>query len=61
MGDVQLTGPDLTSGIALADIPDNGLLGGHAHGKPVLLSREGTSVWAVHGACTHYSAPLAAA
>lgn len=59
MGDVELSGPDLTTGIALADIPDNGLFGGHANGKPVLLSREGTSVWAVDGACTHYSGPLA--
>lgn len=59
MGDVQLSGPDLTTGIALADIPDDGLFGGHANGKPVLLSRKGTSVWAVDGACTHYSGPLA--
>src|SRR5687767_5039881 len=59
MGDVQLSGPDLTQGVALADLPDNGLLGGHANGKPVLMSREGTTVWAVDGACTHYSGPLA--
>ena len=59
MGDVQLTGPDLTKGVPLADIPDHGLLGGHANGKPVLLSRDGSSVSAVDGACTHYSGPLA--
>ena len=59
MGDVQLSGPDLARGVPLAEIPDNGLLGGHAYGKPVLLAREGTSVWAVDGACTHYSGPLA--
>ena len=59
MGDVQLSGPDLSNGIALGDIPDNGMLGGHANGKPVLLARDGETVWAVDGACTHYSGPLA--
>jgi NADPH-dependent 2,4-dienoyl-CoA reductase/sulfur reductase-like enzyme/nitrite reductase/ring-hydroxylating ferredoxin subunit len=59
MGDVQLSGPDLARGVALAEIPDNGLLGGHADGKPVLLARDGTTVWAVDGACSHYSGPLA--
>ena len=59
MGDVQLSGPDLGAGIALADIPDHGMLGGHASGKPVLLARDGNEVSAVDGACTHYSGPLA--
>lgn len=59
MGDVQLSGPDLTQGVPLANIPDNGLLGGHADGKPVLLARDGSTVYAVDGACTHYSGPLA--
>lgn len=59
MGDVQLSGPDLTQGVSLAAIPDTGLLGGHANGKPVLLARDGDVVWAVDGACTHYSGPLA--
>jgi NADPH-dependent 2,4-dienoyl-CoA reductase/sulfur reductase-like enzyme/nitrite reductase/ring-hydroxylating ferredoxin subunit len=59
MGDAQLSGPDLAMGVLLTDVPDNGLLGGHANGKPVLLARDGDTVWAVDGACTHYSGPLA--
>ena len=59
MGDVQLSGPNLSNGVPLGDIPDHGMLGGHANGKPVLLAREGETVWAVDGACTHYSGPLA--
>jgi NADPH-dependent 2,4-dienoyl-CoA reductase/sulfur reductase-like enzyme/nitrite reductase/ring-hydroxylating ferredoxin subunit len=58
-GDAPLTGPDLTLGVPLSEIPDGGMLGGHAAGKPVLVSREGEAVWAVEGACTHYSGPLA--
>ena len=57
--DAPLTGPDLTLGVSLSDIPDGGTLGGHAAGRPVLLARDGDSVWAVDGACTHYSGPLA--
>src|SRR5215212_7413669 len=59
MADVQISGTDLSAGVALSEIPDHGLLGGHASGKPVLLSRDGNDVWAVDGACTHYSGPLA--
>ena len=59
MGDVQLSGPDLAQGVALTDVPDDGMLGGHANGKPVVLARDGRDVWAVDGACTHYSGPLA--
>ena len=59
MGDVQLSGPDLSNGVALGNIPDGGMLGGHANGKPVLVARDGNEVSAVDGACTHYSGPLA--
>jgi apoptosis-inducing factor 3 len=58
-GETALTGPDLTQGVPLSDIPDDGMLGGHANGKPVLLARDGDAVLAVDGACTHYSGPLA--
>ena len=57
--DSALTGPDLAQGVPLSEIPDGGMLGGHAAGKPVLLARDGDAVWAVDGACTHYGGPLA--
>jgi len=55
----DLTGPDLTSGIAIADIPEHSMLSGHADGEAVILVRRGDDVFALGGTCTHYSAPLA--
>lgn len=55
----ELTGPDFTKGIPLSDIPDGGMLGGHAQEKAVLLARRGDEVFAVGATCTHYSGPLA--
>jgi NADPH-dependent 2,4-dienoyl-CoA reductase/sulfur reductase-like enzyme/nitrite reductase/ring-hydroxylating ferredoxin subunit len=54
-----LTGPDLTLGLSLSEIPDDGVFLGHAFGKPVLLSRRGQEVYAVGATCSHYGAPLA--
>lgn len=54
----ELTGPDLSKGVALSDIPDGGTLAGHALGKPVLLARSGDVVVAVGAACTHYGGSL---
>src|SRR5512143_284835 len=54
-----LTGPDLTKGCDLADVPDGGTLLGHASGEPVLLVRQGGEVFAVDATCTHYGGPLA--
>lgn len=56
---VELTGPDLSKGVPLSDIPDGGMLAGHALGKPVLLARRGTELFAVDAVCTHYGGPLA--
>ncbi len=52
-------GPDLTLGIALAELADGGKLVGHVGGEPVLLVRRGTRVFAVGASCTHYNGPLA--
>ena len=56
-----LTGPDLREGVAVADVPEGGLLLGHADGEAVLLVRPagGDEVHAVGATCTHYSGPLA--
>ena len=46
------TGPDLTQGISLADLPDGGKLLGHVGEEQVLLARRGADVFAV-GAALH--------
>jgi NADPH-dependent 2,4-dienoyl-CoA reductase/sulfur reductase-like enzyme/nitrite reductase/ring-hydroxylating ferredoxin subunit len=53
-----LEGPDLTSGVPLAEIADGSMLLGQAHGEQVLLARRGGEVFAVGAHCTHYHAPL---
>ncbi len=66
-GEQQLSGPDLTQGVSLSEIPTsagrggapNGCLLGHAGGEPVLLARVGDEVFAVAAHCTHYGGPLA--
>ncbi len=45
-------GPDLTLGIAIAELADGGKLIGHIGSKEVLLVREGTEIFAV-GAPLH--------
>jgi NADPH-dependent 2,4-dienoyl-CoA reductase/sulfur reductase-like enzyme/nitrite reductase/ring-hydroxylating ferredoxin subunit len=55
----QPTGPDLRQGIAFDDLPDGGMLAGHAGDEPVLLARRGEQVFAIGAICTHYGAPLA--
>src|SRR5688572_10824282 len=57
--DNALTGPDFEQGIPISDLPDVGMLLGHAAGKPVLLARRDGEFFAVDGMCTHYGAPLA--
>jgi NADPH-dependent 2,4-dienoyl-CoA reductase/sulfur reductase-like enzyme/nitrite reductase/ring-hydroxylating ferredoxin subunit len=54
-----LTGPDLAQGVPSSDLPDGGMLLGHAHGEPVLLVRQGEEFWAIGARCTHYGGPLA--
>ncbi|HEX5103016.1 MAG TPA: FAD-dependent oxidoreductase [Pirellulaceae bacterium] len=53
-----LSGPDLTAGVPLTQVPDGAMLLGHAHGEPVLLVRRGDELSAVGAFCTHYGAPL---
>src|SRR5450631_3717122 len=53
------TGPNLRQGIGFGELPDGGLLAGHADGEAVLLARQGDEIFAVGAVCTHYSGPLA--
>src|SRR5665648_518031 len=55
----EIPGPDLTHGIALDELPDGGMLVGHAGDEKVLLVRRGSEVFAVGAQCTHYQGPLA--
>jgi NADPH-dependent 2,4-dienoyl-CoA reductase/sulfur reductase-like enzyme/nitrite reductase/ring-hydroxylating ferredoxin subunit len=51
-------GPDLSAGIALAQLADGGKLMGHVGEHAVLLVRRGAEVFAVDAFCTHYHGPL---
>jgi apoptosis-inducing factor 3 len=53
------SGPDLTQGIALAELADGGMLVGHVGDAEILLVRHGAEIFAVGAHCTHYHAPLA--
>ncbi|WP_028225419.1 FAD-dependent oxidoreductase [Paraburkholderia ferrariae] len=53
------SGRDLTQGIALEDIAEDGMVAGHVGGDAVLLARKGGKCFAVAAACTHYGGPLA--
>jgi hypothetical protein len=55
----KLAGPDLTQGIALDELPDGGMLVGHARDEQILLVRRGSEVFAVGAQCTRYQGPLA--
>jgi len=52
------SGPDLTQGVALAELGDGGMLVGHVGDEDVLLVRRGTEIFAVGAHCTHYHGPL---
>jgi len=52
------SGPDLTAGIPIDELPDGGKLVGHVGDDEVLLVRRGDEVFAVGALCTHYHGPL---
>ncbi len=58
-GTTELSGPDLSQGIAASELADGATLVGHFGGESVLLVRRGQDVRAVGASCTHYGAPLA--
>jgi NADPH-dependent 2,4-dienoyl-CoA reductase/sulfur reductase-like enzyme/nitrite reductase/ring-hydroxylating ferredoxin subunit len=58
-GETKLSGPDLGEGVAASELPDGGVLLGHAQGEAVLLARRGHDVYAIGATCTHYGGPLA--
>jgi len=54
----KFTGPDFAQGIPAGEVPDGGMIQGHAQGEAVLLARRGDSFFAIGARCTHYGAPL---
>ena len=55
----ELSGPDLSAGIAVSELAENVPLLGHAEGAAVMLVRTGATIRAVGAVCSHYSGPLA--
>lgn len=53
------SGPDLATGIPVADLKPGVPIEGHVGEDPVLVVRQGSTVFAVDARCTHYGAPLA--
>ena len=51
-------GPDFSQGVALADVPREGLYAGRVGDDPVLVFRAEDEWSAVGGTCSHYGAPL---
>ncbi|WFU22652.1 FAD-dependent oxidoreductase [Bradyrhizobium sp. CB1717] len=56
--DKNPSGPDLTTGVSLADFKDGKLLG-HVGDEDVLLVQAGGEIFAIEPACSHYHGPLA--
>ncbi|HET6726144.1 MAG TPA: FAD-dependent oxidoreductase [Gammaproteobacteria bacterium] len=54
----QPSGPDLGAGIALADVPEGGIIGGHVGKENVLVARRDGKLFALSAKCTHYGGPL---
>ncbi|MGE5163362.1 MAG: FAD-dependent oxidoreductase [Sphingobacteriales bacterium] len=50
--------PDLSQGVALADLAEGGKFVGHIGDEEVLLVRRGADIFAISAHCTHYHAPL---
>src|SRR6476469_6562729 len=57
--DNKPSGPDLTQGVASADLAEGAMLSGHVEGADVLLVRRNGIVYAIGAHCTHYHGPLA--
>jgi NADPH-dependent 2,4-dienoyl-CoA reductase/sulfur reductase-like enzyme/nitrite reductase/ring-hydroxylating ferredoxin subunit len=58
MGNESNDKPDLSRGVASADVPEGGMLVGHVGEEDVLLVRRGFNLYAIGATCSHYGAPL---
>jgi len=55
----DVEGPDFEKGCEIDNVPDGGMLLGHAFGEPILVARRGPQLFAIGATCTHYGGPLA--
>ncbi len=55
----ELEGPNFETGCEIGNVPDGGMLLGHAFGEAVLVARQGRELFAIGATCTHYGGPLA--
>jgi len=55
----ELEGPKFETGCEIGNVPDGGMLLGHAFGEAVLVARQGRELFAIGATCTHYGGPLA--
>jgi NADPH-dependent 2,4-dienoyl-CoA reductase/sulfur reductase-like enzyme len=53
------TGPDLSEGVGLSEVPVGSTIAGRVGDDPVLLSNIGGEFFAIGGTCTHYGGALA--
>src|SRR5881398_1711813 len=54
----ELEGPNFETGCEIGNVPDGGMLLGHAFGEAVLVARQGSELFAIGATCTHYGGPL---
>src|SRR6184192_2126581 len=54
----ELEGPNFETGCEIGNVPDGGMLLGHAFGEQVLVARRGDELFAIGATCTHYGGPL---
>ncbi len=52
------SGPELSAGVELSEIPDGGMLVAQVRGEPVVAVRRGEEVFVLAATCGHYGAPL---
>src|SRR5881275_1737495 len=55
----ELEGPNFETGCEIGNVPDGGMLLGHAFGEAVLVARHGDELFGIAATCTHYGGPLA--
>jgi NADPH-dependent 2,4-dienoyl-CoA reductase/sulfur reductase-like enzyme/nitrite reductase/ring-hydroxylating ferredoxin subunit len=55
----EVSGPDLSQGVAVASLKDDEPLLGHVGDEAVMLVKTGGQILATAATCTHYSGPLA--
>ena len=54
----EITGPDLSKGVTVAEFKGKSVLLGHVGDEAVMLVQAGTEFHAVSPSCTHYGGPL---